>query len=280
VIELGCHSDNFGISTPDDMFAFIRKLGFTHIDVAPRSIVPQCDIVAAPDEKAKWMKDLASKHDLRLSELFLGAVSVDGKGVSPSAGHAPGNEPMYASFEKICRFAEKAGFASIMGSAGSEMDGLGWQRSFDNAAATLARMCEIAESNGIFLNVEPSRLSLLNTPKAALEMIACVPKLRYTLDFLHYEISGTPQRESMALLPYARHLHARQACAGWGKCPVEFGEIDYDAIIKRLRGLDWSGVIAMEYWCTPDLLEAGILAVDQNILMRYELKRLIRKYYP
>lgn len=279
MIELGCHSDNFGIGNPDEMFSFIKKLGFTHIDVATRSIIPQCDIVAAPNEKAQWIKDLATKHELKLSELFLGAVSVDGKNVSPSSAIAPGNNAMYDLFEKICRFAAKAGFTSVMGSAGIEIDGLGWQRSFDNAAATLTRMCDIAESNGVFLNIEPSRLSLLNTPKAALKMISNVPKLRYTLDFLHYEISGIPQRESMALLPYTRHMHARQACAGWGKCPVEFGEIDYESIVKRLHGMNWSGVITMEYWCTPELLEAGILSVDQNILMRYELKCLIKKYY-
>jgi len=279
MIELSCHSENFGVKPPDETFSFIRQLGFTHIDVAPRSMLPQREIVEAPQERAGWMRELAQKHNLILSELFLGAVQADGRDVNPAEPGAAENERMLGNFEKICAFAASAGFASVMGAAGSAVRELGFEPSFGNAARTLARMCEIAAQHGVALHVEPSRLSLLNTPKAALEMAQRVPQLRYTLDFLHYQVNGVPQEESMKLLPFAGHLHARQAATGWGKCPVEFGEIDYDAIVKRLRGLNWSGVIAMEYWCDAQLIASGILAVDQNILMRYELKRLIKKYF-
>jgi sugar phosphate isomerase/epimerase len=278
MIRISCHSENFGVAPPDETFAFIKKLGFDYIDVAARSIIPQEKIVEDPEGSAAMMRDLSSRYRLGLSELFLGAVKVGGSELSPSDPETQASTEHERRFRAICDFAARAGFESVMYSAGNENPGAGYERSFDNAAAVLQRYTGIAEERGVMLCVEPSRLSLLNTPEAALEMVRRVPKLRYTLDFLHFQVRGIPQIESMKLIKWAGHVHARQAAVDWGKCPVEFGEIDYDAIIKRMKGLRWNGAIAMEYWCGPEQDSDGVLAVDQNVLMRYEIRRLIKKY--
>jgi len=276
VISISCHTENFGKGEPDEVLAFIAKLGYEAVDVAARSFIPQSRILENPDEAAKWMKEIAAKHNLRLSELFLSSVEVNGETVPPSDKLAQ-EESHLQNFRKICRFAKAAGFASIMGSAGDA--GKDYTQAFENAAIAFSLMCDIAESEGVILSVEPSRQSLLNTPAAALEMVKRAPKLRYTLDLLHYHVNGFSQDESMQLLPWTTHMHARQAAVGWGKCPYEFGEIDYDLLVKRLRGMRWDGTIAIEYWCGPVEFAEGINAVEQNILMRYELKRLIKKYF-
>jgi sugar phosphate isomerase/epimerase len=279
MVYLSCHSENFGILDAEENFAFIKRLGFDRVDVAARTVIPQSKITADPKGSAKWMKELAARHGLGLSELFLSSVEVDGKGLSPASPDAKDNAVYFHNFELICEFAAEAGFECVMGSGGSVIESIGKDASFDNAEAVYRSMADIAEKWGLVFTVEPSRLSLLNSPAAALEMVRRVPKLRYTLDLLHYQINGYPQEESMKLLPWTGHMHARQAATGWGKCPVEFGEIDYDTLIKRMRGMNWEGTIAMEYWCGPGEEAAGILAVDQNILMRYELKQLIKKYF-
>ena len=276
MIKISCHTENFGKGTPDEVLSFISKLGYEAIDVAARSLIPQQRILDNPEGEAAWLSELAGKYNLRLSELFLSSVEVGGESVSPSNPIAQ-QEAHLESFRKICRFAKAAGFESIMGSAGDA--GEDFAKSFDNAAAAFNLMCEIAEEYGVVLTVEPSRLSLLNTPAAALEMVARAPKLRYTLDLLHYHVNGFAQEESMKLLPWTTHMHARQAAVGWGKCPYEFGEIDYDLLVKRLRGMRWNGTIAIEYWCGPIEFADGISAVEQNILMRYELQGLIKKYF-
>ena len=83
----------------------------------------------------------------------------------------------------------------------------------------------------------------------------------------------------MKLIPYAGHLHARQAKTGIGKCSFEQGEIDYDPIVRQLHAINWSGSIAMEFWNGPEQDALGINPIEQNILMKYELKQLINKYY-
>ena len=278
MINLGCHSENFGILSPEDTFSFISRLGFRYIDVASRSLVPQESIIADPKGRSSFLRELSEANNLQLDELFLGAVEADGVMLQPAAGDEKLNEKAYRVFNIICAFAKLAGFQSVMGAPGSEVPALGYGRSFDNAAEVHKKMIKIAADNGLNYHVEPSRTSLCNVPQKAIEMVQAAPGLRYTLDFLHYQINAVPQKESMELIPYAGHMHARQAKTGIGKCRFEEGEIDYDSIVKRLSELNWAGSIVMEFWNNPEHTAAGINAVEQNIRMKYELKCLINKY--
>jgi len=278
MINLSCHSENFGVLPPEGTFSFISRLGFRSIDLASRSLAPQESIVADPEGLAAYFRGLSEAYKLKLDELFLGAVEVSGVAVEPACGNGRLNEKAYLVFNSICVFAKSAGFQSRMGSPGSEVPALGYDPSFDNAAELHRKMAKIAADKGLSYHVEPSRASPLNVPQKAIEMAQATPGLRYTLDFLHYHVHSIPQDESMKLIPFAGHIHARQAKAGTGKCRFEEGEIDYDPIVKRLSELNWAGGIAMEFWNNPEHEAAGINPVEQNILMKYELKRLIKKY--
>ncbi len=278
MIRYGCHSENFGILTPEETFHLIHQLGFDCIDVAARSLIPQSNILESPSICALQLSELSKRHTLPLSELFLSDVEVDGQSVSPvtaGAGNIELIRHFDQNFDRICQFAKKAGFLSIMGSAGCEQKSIGFSRSFEYAAATLHRQVSIASSYGLAFHVEPSRQSLLHTVDAAQNMANEVPGLRYTLDFLHYHIQNIPLSESMQLLPLAGHLHARQAKVDIGKCDFSQGEIDYSRITSQMKKIHWQGDITMEFWCSDELSAQGIQAVEQNILMRYTLKKLL-----
>ena len=275
MIRSSCHSENFSSQSPEEAFSFISALQFDCIDVASRSLSPQRMIAADPLKEACRFRDLSCRYHLPLSELFLSQVEVGGQPVSALSPMAHTKE-FDSAFDIICLFAEKAGFASIMGGTGAPDPELGYERSFESMARTLKSQVSIAASHGLSFHVEPYRLSLLHTVRACLNMIQAVPGLRYTLDFLHFQIQGIPQAESMKLIPWAGHIHARQAKTGVGKCDFSEGEIDYESIVRELKRSNWSGDIAMEFWCSGELSQAGIQAVEQNILMRYHLKRLFR----
>jgi sugar phosphate isomerase/epimerase len=279
VIYLGCHSENFGICSPEETFSFISRLGFTNIDVAARSLAPQAEIAAHWEGIAGKFKTLSGAYKLTLDELFLGALEPGGVKIDPSEGSAAFDPEAYRCFDAVCRFGKAAVFLSVMGAAGTEKPELGYGRSFENAAGVHRKMVEIAAGYGLAYHVEPSRTSLLNTPEKALRMIEEVPGLRYTLDFLHYHINAVPLKESIPLLRYAGHMHARQASAGKGKCDYALGEIDYDAVVKEMLRINWQGSIAMEFWNNAEQNAEGINPVEQNIRMKYELKCLINKYY-
>jgi sugar phosphate isomerase/epimerase len=278
MIELGCHSRNYGGDTPEEIFEFIRKLGFRFIDVDAVGTIKQEDVIENPEKLARYTKELSDKYELALGEYFVGNLVVNGERIGPTESDLHKRKEMFANFEKICKYANLAGFRSIMGAAGSLDKQLGFDRSFELAAQALGEMVRIGSDHGIAVHVEPSRQSLLNKPSAALEMVQAVEGLTYTLDFLHYQVNGYDQQETMKLLAYTGHMHARQAAVGWPKCPFEHGEIDFDLIIKRLRGLRWQGIITMEFWNGPIEAAAGMCPIEQTILMRYHLKNLIKKY--
>ena len=275
MIRYSCHSENFSSQPPEEAFSFISALQFDCIDVASRSLIPQRMIAADPLKEACRFRDLSCQHHLPLSELFLSQVEVGGQPVSALSPMAHTKE-FDSAFDTICLFAEKAGFASIMGGTGALDPELGYERSFESMARTLKSQVAIAASHGLSFHVEPYRLSLLHTVRACLNMLQAVPGLRYTLDFLHFQIQGIPQAESMKLIPWAGHIHARQAKTGVGKCDFSEGEIDYESIVQELKRSNWSGDIAMEFWCSRELSQAGLQAVEQNIIMKYYLKRLFR----
>ncbi|MCU6791159.1 sugar phosphate isomerase/epimerase [Paenibacillus sp. WQ 127069] len=278
MIGLSCHSRNYGPGTPDEIFSFIKRLGYEYIDVDSVGTIRQGDVIENPKKQAQLVQELTAKYDLKLAEYFLGTVAVDGISVNNSQPDTVLRGKMLDNFARICAYAQMAGFRSIMGSAGALHKEVGYERSFDNAANTLRQMVAIAAEHSISFHVEPSRASLLNVPSQAMLMAQTVEGLKYTLDFLHFQVNGYDQKETMELLNYTGHMHARQAAVGWPKCPFEHGEIDFDAIIKRLRGLRWQGIIAMEFWNGPEEEAAGMNPVEQTLLMRYHLKGLIKKY--
>lgn len=277
-IAFSCHSENFGKLPAEDTFALIHSLGFTHIDVASRSLMPQAAILADWNGCAGTLKNLGLSCRLQLSELFLSAVEVDGRPVSPAQPEAVENKTLFENFDTICRFAKAAGFESIMGAAGSCIPELGEEQCFENAAAVLSRQTAIAGSHGLSFHVEPSRTSLVHTPQKALAMIARVPGLKYTLDFLHFHVQGIPLSEALELIPWAGHMHARQAAYPTGKCDFASGGIDYDRIVNAIAAYSWSGTVAMEFWNGEREDATGIDPVEQNIVMRYALKKLAEKY--
>jgi sugar phosphate isomerase/epimerase len=279
MIGLGCHSRNYGPGTPDEIFGLISKLEFEYIDVDAVGTIKQADVLERPQETGRLVKELAERHGLKLAEYFMGGVLVHGEGISPSHPKLQLRDEMYVNFDRVCKFAHEAGFTSIMGAAGVCQPEIGFELSFQYAADVLRRMVAIGNDHGIAFHVEPNRHSLLDTPAKALQMAELVAGLKYTVDFLHYQVNGFPQSETMALLRYAGHMHARQAAVDWPKCPFEHGEIDYDRIVKRLTGLNWNGVIAMEFWNGPAEAAAGMSPIEETILMRRHLKQLIKKYH-
>lgn len=103
-----------------------------------------------------------------------------------------------------------------------------------------------------------------------------VPGLAYTLDFLHFQYQGIPQSESEKLIKLAGHMHVRQAQKDFGKCDFLEGEIDYASIAAKLKAASWSGDITTEFWCSEEMKRKGVDPIEENIVMRYWLKHLLK----
>ena len=279
MIRFSCHSENFGVRPMEETYALLRTLGYDAVDHAARSLTPQPQLIEQPLQTAETVRACAERHELALSELFLDAVQVDGVPIDPADPRAQSDPAFWQNFDAICRFAEAAGFGSIMGAPGKQQPGQSFEEGFANAAAVLQRQSIMAAEYGIAMHVEPTRVSLLQRPEDALRMASeAAPALRYTMDFLHFVVGGHPLEDSIRLLPYAGHLHIRQARPEGGKCRFEEGVIDYDAIVRELKRLGWSKDICSEFWCSEAMFEEGINPFEENLTMRCHFKALMRKY--
>jgi Xylose isomerase-like TIM barrel. len=287
MIKYGCHSENFGNQAPEKIFEFIHMLGFDNIDVSARTLITQKQIVENPEQSARFIKELGQNYKLTLDELFLSSLTIDEKNYTAVMETSINNDKFEQHFHKICQFAREAGFRSIMGAVGGiendshtgdDINGKFKEKAFANAIIVLNKQVQIASEYGLVFSVEPNRHSILSEPEKALLMAKSVPNLNYTLDILHFHTNGHGLEDTMKLLPYTKHFHIRQAKKGIGKCNVSEGEINYDEVVKQLVKEQWSGSMAMEFWCGENEYKAGINAVEQNIVMRYTIKELFKKY--
>lgn len=278
MIRFSCHSENFGIKSAQETFSFIRALGYECVDVAARSLAPQSRILEEPIRTAQQLRACAQENELVLSELFLSAVEVDGKPVDPALSGTIGNDVFFRNFDTICKFAKEAGFLSIMGAGGNPQENQCFDESLESTGLVLQKQSVIAAQYGIAMHIEPTRTSLIREPENAEKLIELAPGLKYTLDFLHYHVNGVGLDRSIRLLPHAGHMHIRPARFKVGKCRFEDNGVDYDAIVREMKTLAWSGDVCTEFWTDEKLLAQEIYAVEQNILMRYHFDWLMRKY--
>lgn len=278
MVRISCHSRNYGPDTPERTLWLIKKLGFDFVTLDASTVPPQWALENVQNAAEKCRR-LLSDNELAPVEYVLSDLS-DGQQTVSATSYDPSRiEPVLSYFRTVCAFAGKSGFQSVMLVAGDEQPALGYEGSFDKAAQLFARLAAAAQENGVQLCVEPGQRSILNSPDRALRMIQAVPGLCYTLDPLQWQVHGYDTQQALRLLPYTHHLHARQAATGWNKCPLEYGEIDYALILKRMRGARWDGVITMEFWLTEPERYGNMSPIDQTIVLRYQIKQLIRKYW-
>jgi Xylose isomerase-like TIM barrel len=101
------------------------------------------------------------------------------------------------------------------------------------------------------LRVEPGPRSVLDSAAAIRAMCHEVPGLRITLDTGWAAFGGYDPLEVADL---AGHVQLRQARPGHPQVhPDEEGDVDFAAVIERLKAVGYQGLISVEYFDLPEL---------------------------
>jgi sugar phosphate isomerase/epimerase len=248
MIRLGCCAFNFALDL-EDALRLVRYLGFRYVDVGATGPTAQVNPVEAarhPKRFGAEVRELATRYELALCELFACSMLVDGRTVDTNHPDRRVRRRLLRQFRGLCQFAAEAGFESVMGVPGKLQASLGESGSWDVTAETLSKMITIAREYGVGFNVEPSSNSILHQPETALHMARQIPGLTFTLDYAHFVGQGFSHRDITPLQTFARHVHAKQAKSGYMKCPFHEGEIDFGIIVRELQARKWEGVIATE----------------------------------
>jgi sugar phosphate isomerase/epimerase len=241
MIRLGCCINNFNQWSLERAAALVYDLGFRIGDVGKGQVGGEQAVVDNPAKVAHRIRQAAEQTGLALSEFIV-------FGVKPQEGASDALGSAQEKFRQMCRCAGEAGFESVLGSLQiAEPAGLTPQESLEIRATQLSWAVATGREHGVAINIEPGYSGpLVRHPKTALWLAQQVPGLGYTLDPAHFLAAQMRLEQSFALLPYTRHIHAKQAAAGFIKSLYHKGTLDMAAFVGELKRVHWSGTMVLE----------------------------------
>ena len=253
----------------------IYTCGFSALDVCGHAGYGNFDAMVIEQDPNGFVRQLQAIREetgLGLTDLFV----TFGQGFADR----PVNSPDEATHrENLRRFKTMAGVCQESGIPGVTLlpgvihEELGADASLELAAHALTELVATAGDAGLRLSVEPHVGSVVATVEPTARLLEMTPGLTLSLDYSHYVAAYEPVEAIHTLLPYAGHLHARQASLGRVQMSHRTGTLDYGDIVHRARDLGFIGSIAVEYtwqeWERCDEVDV----VSESILLRQVLER-------
>lgn len=144
----------------------------------------------------------------------------------------------------------------------------------------LRRMTDYAGEHDVEIRPEPHSESIMGTLATCKQMLEDVPGLKVSLDYSHFMPQGHSIEEVHSLIPYAGHVHARQANRERLQCRYEEGILDFEAIVKELVRQDFKGNIALEYVCVNYRGCNDIDVITETLKLKKDLERFLSENDP
>jgi sugar phosphate isomerase/epimerase len=243
--------------------AVARALGFDGIDVGSigASVEERRRIVQSPREVGEEIGAL----ELPVANFFYffgSDLRVDRNLADPDS-HAA-NLSDLAQVLVLCQTAE---VRTLTLSPGIVNPGQTLEQASETSASFLRRAVDLALAAGIALMIEPGVLSIAESPAAVEALLSSVPGLGLVLDYSHFICLGYTQEEIDVLLPFATHVHLRQARPGRLQERLESwsGTINFRRLFSQLRAGGYEGWLATEI---GEALEERVDVVGETVRLR------------
>lgn len=255
-MRLTVSGHSFEILSLEGVMALAHHLGFRGIDISGFHARGRCslepeDVAADPQGQADMVRALLDKYALDAVDFFPQfGTSPDHHGLNDlSADVRKKNEALIRGGAKFCQLAGIPGMTILPGVDHPE------RRPAENlqiAGQEMKKATEIAGEYGVKLRFEPHMGSITHTPELTLELIETyAPDAKVTLDYSHFVLQYIPEERIHKLLPYADHVHIRPARPGKLQVRHEENTIDWLDIINRLKAINYSSALSVEYVCSP-----------------------------
>ena len=268
-MKLSVTSWSFPYCTLGETVGIVKALGIGALDVGLfyRAALDKDTLLTDPEGAAENLK----AHDIELSNLYylFGAFPEDRNLAQPAS-----LEHNVTDFKKVLAFCRAARIPSVMLLPGVINKGQSRNDALTQTAASLKELLPLARDAGVVLAVEPHVHSYLESPALVLELIEHVPDLKLALDYAHFVCLGYRQEEIDVLVPYAAHVHLRQARAGMLQAKLEEGTLNFPALLATLREAGYDGYLAVEY------VHQGYMNTlhDDVLSETVKMRDLFRKY--
>lgn len=150
-------------------------------------------------------------------------------------------------FDQTLDYAKICNAHHVSALPGAVFDNVGLEASFERCCEEMAWRVERATEAGVPFGIEGHVGSIVPTPDRLEQLLERVPGLNLTLDYTHFAYEGIPDDHVEPLLARTNHLHCRGGRHKRLQCSFKENQIDYDRIVARLRELEYSGFICVEY---------------------------------
>ena len=273
-MRLTCTSFSFPLLSFEKSLQLIALLDIEAVDLGAHMDqlhLHAGEIEADPRGQADRVKRAVDAAGLAIADLFptFGRGFRDRPVNTPDPEVHAANRRRFAALVQLCKAVGCPGMTLLPGVI---WDDLGPERSFDLAVAALTEFVQEARSAGLRLSVEPHLESVVEAPERALDLVAAVPGLQFTLDYTHFIAAGLPPERVHPLIPHAGHFHARHGAPGQLQCPSTESTIDYRDIVGRLKAAGYDGSYCVEYtwqeWRGANRLDV----VSESVLLRDQLR--------
>ena len=181
---------------------------------------------------------------------------------------APDEEEYHRQFRAVCRLARISAVPLVTLTPAPIAVGI------DAETARLTRLAELADAEGILLNVATVTGTLTETPAGAVSLCERVPRLGLTLDPSHFLVGPHQGKPHDEVYPYVRHVHLRDT----GRTPEQFqvrvgqGEVEYGRIIAQLARQNYERTLTVD---VRDVADAPFAMEPEVRKLKYLLESLV-----
>lgn len=277
-MKLACADASFPLLAHEQALELIRMFGLDGVDIcifADGTHVRPQEIRADVAGSTRILRNRLAACGLELSDLFL----IPG---ATFAELAPNHHDARMRAEAAALFRDVLALATSLGVGGMTLlPGIAWpdetyEDSLNRSAAELAWRVEEGRAVGVGVSIEPHVGSIVDTPAKVMKLLQLCPGLELTLDYSHFVCRGVAEDEIEALIPYARHFHARGASNGHMQTTLRNNTIDYERIIDLALDRHYDGFICIEYGWLPDFEMYDMTNTD-NVSETILLRDLVRR---
>ena len=232
-----------GASLPESA-AILQALGVQAMDLiaAPGALLDSREIERDPQGQARRVAEAG----LPLSNLLY----VFGDGFDDRPLNSVDESVRTANletFKRVLQFCTAAGIPSVLVLPGVDQVGISHEEAVELSAAAMNKLAALAAAENVTLLFEPHVKSVLESPFDTLAFLQRNPALKIVLDYSHFVAQGYQPIDVDPLVPYAGHVHLRQACRGKLQARWDDGVIDFPAVVELLKRAGYSGYLTLEY---------------------------------
>ncbi|MCX7013253.1 MAG: sugar phosphate isomerase/epimerase [Candidatus Sumerlaeota bacterium] len=194
---------------------------------------------------------LAFKKRVNDAGLEIASSSAGPNLVNPAAA-----EKSLEQMQKLIHAAAVMGYGIVTGEVKALPAGMAPEEGWKSCVATVKRVCEMCDREGVVYGVEPGGNCLVRTTDDLERLLREVghPRLAVNFDGGNLWHAGSDALEAARrLAQHIRHVHTKDWSRAEGKeMALGDGEVDYAAILRVLRKAGYDGWLVIERERTAD----------------------------